>query len=219
LESRRRASVCQHLSICHPEAFLGLIWNSESSNARRRFSGVVSDHIHKLVYTKLVSNVGVGTIVVLLPVGLLASCHIASRVFSWLGLLFCVGVATRGFTTRRDARRRCARVVSCFMFATGFILTRRRDDWRRFSGVVSDRIPRLVYARYFLCRRRDAPRRFARFVPYLFPRLFLALFWCYESVSRRSASVCQPCVLWVLCLPKLRFASNGCIFFPPSYCK
>jgi hypothetical protein len=85
--SRRLTSVCQHRALRHPEAVLGLTWNPESSHARRRSSGVVSDRIFGLVY--MVSNVGVGTIgVATLLIGLPASCHIASRGFSWLSLVF-----------------------------------------------------------------------------------------------------------------------------------
>jgi hypothetical protein len=59
------------------------------------------------------------------------------------------------------------------------------------SGVVSNRIPRLVHAKYGVrCRRRDAACRFVNIVPYRFPRLFLAWF---GVLSRRRFSSVVSC--------------------------
>jgi hypothetical protein len=58
------------------------------------------------------------------------------------------------------------------------------------SGVVSGRIPGLVYDNYrVLCQRCDTPRRFASIVLYLFPKLFLAWFGvlCRRRESRNYA--------------------------------
>jgi hypothetical protein len=78
---------------------------------------------------------------------------------------------------------------------------------RRFSSVVSDRIPRLVYAKYGVmsASRRLASRRCSSVFQHCaisLPEAFLGLVLCSESVSRREASrrsesVFQRRVLWL----------------------
>jgi hypothetical protein len=146
----------------------------------------------------------------MLGVYLSQSWHMASRCFCWLHLRFVVGV---GFLTscKMSSRRSsnlhlniqtfCCVVTlgvdlpaSCLMASRGLIWNSESSHARRqFPGVVSDRIPRLIYAKYVLCRhcgdwRLGAAHRCGRIVPYGFWRLFLALF---SVLSRRRVDTCR----------------------------
>jgi hypothetical protein len=141
----------------------------------------------------MVSNVGIGTIgVATLLVGLPASCDISSRSFSWPGLMFWVGVATRS----HDALRQFSSVVFCrfprFMFAKMLYC----------FGVASIRVGTLGVAFLVSClvlslgswilsrlrdnRRCDARRRFVSVLSCVFPRLMYALYgiFCWRLDAR-----------------------------------
>jgi hypothetical protein len=96
-----------------------------------------------------------------------------------------------------DAGSRFAIIVPHFFprcFFAWFLIESSSHGLRQFSDVVSDRMPRLVCAKYgVLCRRcddwhRDAACRFSSIVPYPFPRLFFAWF---SFLSRRRDERCD----------------------------